>query len=168
MDVNERLEQLLSNNLANQETPGFKESLGELMEDPVQNMEHVSYGSGASGTYIGQMGTGVVFQEGVPVFSEGAVQMTGRPLDLAIIDSVPAGPMAYVQGATGAQRHLGRCVSVQTIACPSTVKRLPCMMQTANQPLDFTRCATRSIRVTSWSALMVRPTMTPRQSIVRH
>ncbi|SDW90047.1 Flagellar basal body rod FlgEFG protein C-terminal [Alicyclobacillus hesperidum] len=107
MDVDERLEQLLSNNLANQETPGFKESLGEFIEDPVQNMEHVSYGSGASGTYIGQMGTGVVFQEGVPVFSEGAVQSTGRALDLAIIDSLPAGPMAYVVGASGAQPTSG-------------------------------------------------------------
>ncbi|KRW92310.1 flagellar basal body rod protein [Alicyclobacillus tengchongensis] len=102
MDVNERLEQLLSNNLANQATPGFKESLGELIEEPVQDMERISYGSGASGTYIGQMGTGVDFQEGVPVFSEGAVQTTGRALDLAIIDSLPTGPMAYVQGPNGA------------------------------------------------------------------
>ncbi|MBF8376922.1 flagellar basal body rod protein [Alicyclobacillus mali] len=95
MAAEDRLEQLLSNNLANQETPGFKASIGELIEDPVFNMERYSYGDGADGIGIGEMGGGVDFQEGVPSFAEGGLETTGRPLDLAIVDAVSSSQVAY-------------------------------------------------------------------------
>lgn len=101
MDANERLEQLLSNNLANEETPGFKSSFAEFLEDPVDTMYKQPYGSGL-GTAIGQTGNGVVFQEGVPSFAPGAMQQTGRSLDISITDTTPSGPLASVQGANNA------------------------------------------------------------------
>ncbi|WP_206830641.1 flagellar basal body rod C-terminal domain-containing protein [Alicyclobacillus fructus] len=107
MAAEDRLEQLLSNNLANQETPGFKASLGELIEDPVFSMERYTYGDGADGIGIGEMGGGVDFQEGVPAFSEGALETTGRPLDLAIVDAVSSGDVAYVLTAQGAKPVAG-------------------------------------------------------------
>lgn len=97
MAVEERLQQLLANNLANEQTPGFKVSAGEFLETPVQNVYSMQYG-GPLQNYIGQMGTGVVFQEGVPSFSAGTLSQTGRSLDVAIADSTPSGPLATVQG----------------------------------------------------------------------
>ncbi|WP_062308180.1 flagellar basal body rod C-terminal domain-containing protein [Alicyclobacillus sendaiensis] len=107
MAAEDRLEQLLSNNLANQDTPGFKASIGELIEDPVFAMERYSYGDGADGIGIGEMGGGVDFQEGVPSFSEGGLQTTGRPLDLAIVDAVTSGEVAYVLAPQGAKPVAG-------------------------------------------------------------
>ncbi|SIS72310.1 flagellar basal body rod C-terminal domain-containing protein [Alicyclobacillus vulcanalis] len=103
MAAEDRLAQLLSNNLANQETPGFKASLAELIEDPVFAMERYAYGDGADGTSIGQMGGGVDFQEGVPSFVEGGIETTGRPLDVAIVDSIASGEVAYAFTPQGAR-----------------------------------------------------------------
>lgn len=101
MLVNERVEQLLSNNLANQQTPGFKVSAPESIESPQQFVYRTGYGGGAGAAYVGRMGTGVTFQEGVPNFSAGTVQQTNRPLDVAIVDTTPSGSYAAVQGPNG-------------------------------------------------------------------
>lgn len=98
LDANERLQQMLANNLANQQTPGFKSSIAEFLEDPVDTMYRQAYGA-APGAEIGDMGAGVVFQEGVPSFAEGAMKSTGRSLDVGISDTTPSGPLAIVQGA---------------------------------------------------------------------
>lgn len=100
MLADERLQQMLANNLANLETPGFKASDGALLAFPEQLLMRLHYGD-ATGPVIGKAGTGVVFQEGVPRFSEGSVTATGRALDVAILDTTPAGTYAAVQ-TTGA------------------------------------------------------------------
>lgn len=100
LTADERIQQLLSNNLANANTPGFKASLAESVETPVKNIYRGPYGGGL-GTYVGAMGSGVAFQEGVPNFSGGTVQQTGRQLDVAISDALPSGPYAQVQGTGG-------------------------------------------------------------------
>ncbi|WAH36847.1 flagellar basal body rod C-terminal domain-containing protein [Alicyclobacillus dauci] len=99
MQVNERIQQLLANNLANQATPGFKVSNPEAIENPVDQMYR---GQNGTYSYIGNMGTGVTFQEGVPDFSAGTLSQTGRALDVAITDTLASGQYAAVQGgATG-------------------------------------------------------------------
>lgn len=85
MVADERMMQMLSNNLANLQTPGFKASDGELMAFPEQLLARVTQSGGAQA--IGPVTNGAVFQEGVPQFSEGALQQTGRSLDVAIVDA---------------------------------------------------------------------------------
>ncbi|MCL6548698.1 MAG: flagellar basal body protein, partial [Alicyclobacillus sp.] len=63
MTADERLQQMLANNLANAQTPGFKASTGEMLEFPRQWLERIPYG-GDAGTPVGETGTGVVLQEG--------------------------------------------------------------------------------------------------------
>lgn len=82
----ERLQQLLSNNLANVQTPGFKSSSGSFLSFPEELLQRVNYGS-ATGTSIGTLGTGVTLQEGVHGFY-GASSMERLPTEVAIADKV--------------------------------------------------------------------------------
>ncbi|MDQ0189396.1 flagellar basal body rod protein [Alicyclobacillus cycloheptanicus] len=107
MLADERLQQLLANNLANAETPGFKSSDGQLTEFPQQLIENINSATGQSSGTVGQIGTGVVMQQGVPIFSEGSLTSTGRNLDVAITDNTPAGTYAAVAGPGGANAGQG-------------------------------------------------------------
>lgn len=102
MLADERLQQMLANNLANAQTPGFKSSDGSLLMFPQQLLQQMNYGENG-GTTIGKTGTGVVFQEGVPLFIQGMLQNSGRNLDVALVDSTPSGTYAAVAapGAAG-------------------------------------------------------------------
>jgi len=99
MSADERMQQLLANNLANMETPGFAASSGEMTMFPEQLLNMSNYGSASNGSPIGKMGTGVGFQEGVPSFVGGSMSQTGRNLDVAIQDNTPPGTYALVSGA---------------------------------------------------------------------
>ncbi len=104
----ERMQQVLANNLANSETPGFKSTTGELLSFPEQLQELMNYGDNGSTTTVGKMGTGVVFQEGIPQFIQGQLQDSGRNLDVAIVDNTPAGTYAAVPaGQAGVQSAVG-------------------------------------------------------------
>jgi flagellar hook protein FlgE len=98
LTADERLQQLLSNNLANIETPGFKASAGETLSFPEQLLQMINY-NGTGGTSIGTLGTGTGFQEGVPMFTEGDMQQTGRNLDVAIVDNTVPGTYIAVGGS---------------------------------------------------------------------
>ncbi|MCL6517766.1 flagellar basal body rod C-terminal domain-containing protein [Alicyclobacillus sp.] len=103
MTAAERMQQVLTNNLANTETPGYKASNAELLSFPQQLLHVMDYG-GANpglGPAIGSVATGVVFQEGVPWFSQGDLTQTGRALDVAIVDSTPPGTYAAVAATAG-------------------------------------------------------------------
>lgn len=95
MLADERYQQLLANNLANSQTPGYKASNAELLGFPEQLLRLVDYGQD-SGTTVGKLGTGVTFQEGVPIFSQGQLQDSNRGLDVAIVDNTPSGTYAGV------------------------------------------------------------------------
>jgi flagellar hook protein FlgE len=103
MLADERMQQVLANNLANLETPGFKASDGAMLSFPAQLLQRIDYGSDAGGTAIGELGTGVLFQEGVPLFTQGDVTPTGRSLDVAIVDQTQPGTYgAVLAGGAGA------------------------------------------------------------------
>ncbi|MBX6352132.1 MAG: hypothetical protein IRZ10_02255 [Thermoflavifilum sp.] len=87
MLATERWQQALANNVANADTPGFKPSTGEILSFPEQLLSLWDYGAQQVGPPVGVLSTGAVFQEGVPLFLQGAVEQTGRRLDLAIQDS---------------------------------------------------------------------------------
>lgn len=86
MVADERMMQLLSNNLANSQTPGFKASDGVLMAFPEQLLARVTQAGGPAQP-LGPISTGTVFQEGVPQFAGGQLQQTGISTDVAIMDT---------------------------------------------------------------------------------
>jgi flagellar basal-body rod protein FlgF len=93
MLANERMQEIVSNNLANVNTPGYKEKDGELMSFPEQLLWRIRYGGGADvdptapDPRIGQLGTGVWLQESLSRFSEGLLQKSDQPYDYAIVDA---------------------------------------------------------------------------------
>lgn len=95
MVADERMQQVIMNNIANLATPGFKQSSGEMMAFPQLLVERYLAGSGQSGSAIGSMSDGALFQESVGNFSQGIIQSTNQPLDLAIEDPVTAGTSVY-------------------------------------------------------------------------
>ncbi|MDQ0339442.1 flagellar basal-body rod protein FlgG [Caldalkalibacillus uzonensis] len=112
----ERVQEMLSHNLANAQTPGYKQDRTAIRAFPEMLMQRIqaqqgtglsggsargmgTVGAGRSLTPIGTLHTGVYAQEGVPQFSQGPIQETGRTLDVAIIDqSLPANPETGRQG----------------------------------------------------------------------
>jgi flagellar basal-body rod protein FlgF len=96
MLANERMQEIVSNNLANVNTPGYKEKDGELTAFPEQLLWRIRYGGGtdvnsaAPDPKIGQLGTGVWLQESLSRFSEGLLQKSDQPYDYAIVDTPQA------------------------------------------------------------------------------
>ncbi len=98
----QRLQQVIMNNISNLSTPGFKNASGQLMAFPQQLLQRYQYGSnGAGAVPLGTVNPGVLFQEAVPNFSQGLIQQTGQPLDLAIEDPLTPGVSVYALTAQG-------------------------------------------------------------------
>lgn len=83
---------VISNNLANVDTPAFKKHLMLWKEEPrfkmhrlFDNLIETPGGEFDIRPYIGDMGTGVRVKGEFIDFSPGALKSTGNPLDLAII-----------------------------------------------------------------------------------
>lgn len=77
----ERL-QVLSNNLANVDTPGFKRELAILQ---ARHAEAIERGAPSQTTSINNVGGGVAMAETLTDFSMGAVRGTGNKEDIAIL-----------------------------------------------------------------------------------
>lgn len=82
---------VISNNLANVDTPAFKKHTLLWKEEPrykmhrlFDNLMDTPAGSLDMAPYIGQMGTGVRVKGEYTDFSQGALKSTGNPLDMAI------------------------------------------------------------------------------------
>jgi flagellar basal-body rod protein FlgF len=74
--------QVLSNNLANVSTPGFKREYAVFQ---ARHAEAIENGAAMAGTgSIHDVGGGVAFQETVTDFTGGTLRQTGNPSDLAI------------------------------------------------------------------------------------
>ncbi len=114
--VNQFRADVLTNNLANINTPGFRAADPEAMSFPEVLVSQSVYGTTAPGTFTGLMGTGVAAAATVFDLSPGPYQNTGVPTDLAILGDgffavqTPQG-MAYTrQGNFGVDAE-GRLVT---------------------------------------------------------
>ncbi|MCX6064880.1 MAG: flagellar hook-basal body protein [Chloroflexi bacterium] len=85
MVMNAARQQVLSHNIANMETPGFKQIL-TTAEDFMQNQAAYSSGQTSTGSvdYLGQLGLGSQIGSEFIDFTEGAFQNTGNTLDFAL------------------------------------------------------------------------------------
>lgn len=79
-------QKLISHNLANVDTPGFRQiltSLDDFTDTSVNTIPGVTFGSGPK-RYLGQLGLGTDTIPEVTDYSEGALRQTGYPLDAAL------------------------------------------------------------------------------------
>jgi flagellar basal-body rod protein FlgF len=86
MLVNSNREQVISHNIANMQTPGFKQVLSKVEE---WEKTGVNYAPGnmlndPALTYVGQVGLGAISGPETVDFSQGAFQTTGNEYDLGI------------------------------------------------------------------------------------
>ncbi|AGT33690.1 flagellar basal body rod protein subunit C [Geobacillus genomosp. 3] len=108
MLAQQRRVEMLTNNLANAETPGYKADAAAMRAFPELLMTRLEDASLPSAppravptqTVIGPLNTGVYMQELIPNFRQGDVNETGLATDVAIVDGqVPADPESGRRGA---------------------------------------------------------------------
>lgn len=114
--VNQFRADVLTNNLANLNTPGFRAADPEAVSFPEIMVNQTIYGSTTPGTATGFMGTGVAAAATVFDLSPGPYQNTGIPTDLAILGEgffavqTPQGTLYTRQGNFGVDAE-GRLVT---------------------------------------------------------
>jgi flagellar basal-body rod protein FlgF len=107
MMANNRKQQILTNNLANANTPGFKQDQTALRAFPAQLIQAAQMGSVNSNgvkippatPFIGTLHTGVYTQEGIPSFTQGPLKETGNSTDISLLDdALPVNPGSQEKG----------------------------------------------------------------------
>lgn len=96
MLAQQRKTEMLTNNMANANTPGFKAEQSSMRAFPEMLLKsyetkQIPTENGlslTSGQVVGSINTGVYMQEAMPNFIQGALQDTGQKTDLALIDSL--------------------------------------------------------------------------------
>ena len=85
----QRKQNALTNNLANAETPGFKQDSSPLRSFPEMLLSRINQNTGMA-PKIGTLPMGVYNQETLPLFSQGSLVSTNLPFDVAINDQALA------------------------------------------------------------------------------
>lgn len=101
MMAHNRTQQILTNNLANANTPGFKGDQTVIRSFPDQLIKAMGTAkTPAPGHSIGHLSTGVYAQEGIPSFAQGALKSTGNSTDFALTDDLlPENPATQQRGS---------------------------------------------------------------------
>ncbi|MBE7158095.1 MAG: flagellar basal-body rod protein FlgG, partial [Rhodospirillales bacterium] len=101
--------EVISNNIANMSTNGFKRSRAEFQDLIYQNLRRVGSNSSDSGTVVpagAQVGLGVKTASIYPINEQGNLQQTSNTLDLAIQGNgyfqitLPSGETAFTRDGT--------------------------------------------------------------------
>ncbi|MDR7315316.1 flagellar hook-basal body protein [Brevibacillus nitrificans] len=88
----------LANNLANVNTPGFKQDMGVMRAFPEQLISRIRDQEGpdiqgyphldGQAAVIGRLGSGVYMSEALPLFKQGDITETRNPFDVALLDNL--------------------------------------------------------------------------------
>ena len=110
MLAQQRRTEMLTNNISNANTPGFKEDQTSVRDFPEMLMNRINKQSStvAGSQKVGSLSTGVYLQEAVPKFIQGDVQETGKKTDMALVDvNMPAKGSVFftVQDPSGQLRY---------------------------------------------------------------
>ncbi|RKL68026.1 flagellar biosynthesis protein FlgC [Salipaludibacillus neizhouensis] len=86
----QRKQEMLSNNIANINTPGYKEDQGSLRTFPdmmikALGTDHIQT---TGSNHVGTLATGVYMQEQTPNFTQGDIQETGNNTDVALLQAL--------------------------------------------------------------------------------
>lgn len=104
MIAQQRKTELLTNNISNVNTPGFKAEQAGIRSFPEMLLSHIEHRAiptdkqlaSFSTAHVGAIGTGVYMQETIPNFLQGSLLETELPTDLAIAESnLPAGSSVF-------------------------------------------------------------------------
>lgn len=88
-------QEMLTNNISNANTPGYKADQSSLRSFPNVLLSQLG-GVDANGNPIGGLSTGVYMQEATPDFGLGTLQTTNVPTDMALIPSKVPGQGALL------------------------------------------------------------------------
>ena len=87
MYTQQRKTDMLTNNMANVNTPGFKADQSSIRAFPEMLLQRLeSTPSPAGNSEVGAVNTGVYMQESIPRFIQGDLRQTDLPTDLALMD----------------------------------------------------------------------------------
>lgn len=91
----QRRHDILTNNIANVNTPGFKQGNALNRSFPEMLISRIRSGQGEPGSVpVGRINTGVMAEENVSVHAQGDIQETNNPFDFALVSNI------QVPGAT--------------------------------------------------------------------
>ena len=117
MMTQQRRQESLSNNIANAQTPGYKQDQTSVRSFPellIQRMESSEFSTAngfrpPSKQTIGSINTGVYVQETIPDYAQGGLKDTGIATDMALVNgTIPdeTGSIFFtVQNAAGEERY---------------------------------------------------------------
>jgi flagellar basal-body rod protein FlgG len=129
--------EVLSNNIANMRTTGFKRQRAEFADLLYQNLRRMGTDSSDTGTVVptgSQVGSGVRLTATARIMSQGSLLATQKPLDLAILGEgffriqLPDGRTAYTRDGSFERSATGMLVTVdgytvgQGIAIPPNAR----------------------------------------------
>lgn len=91
-------QEALANNLANINTPGYKQDVGVMRSFPEQLISRIRDkdgpdiqgipSMGGQATVIGRLNSGVYMSEAIPMFTQGDIEETRSPYDVALLDNL--------------------------------------------------------------------------------
>ncbi|PDO10366.1 MAG: flagellar basal body rod protein [Candidatus Reconcilbacillus cellulovorans] len=99
MLAEQRRHQIVTNNVANLNTPGFKQSNAVLRSFPEMLIHAVGGNAVPAARPIGRLNTAVIAEENLHVWAQGDLEETGRPLDFALVSDIPVDGVRF--GAYG-------------------------------------------------------------------
>jgi flagellar basal-body rod protein FlgF len=104
MIAQQRRTDMLTNNMANANTPGFKEDQSTLRSFPDMLLERMNAQKNG-GPQVGSLSTGVYMQEAIPRFIQGDTKETDNKTDMALIDLNQGSAFFTVQDPSGQLRY---------------------------------------------------------------
>ena len=95
MFAQQRRTELLTNNMSNANTPGYKSDQSSIRAFPEMLLQEFGKQSAPVGNglklpaanYVGAINTGAYLQETIPAFAQGDLEDTGNTTDLALVDA---------------------------------------------------------------------------------
>lgn len=108
MIAQQRRTEMLTNNIANANTPGYKADQGSMRAFPEMLMNRleatgslVKNGNSINtSSHIGGLNSGVYMQEMMPLFKQGDIRETGLPTDIALVNgNLPINPDTNAPGS---------------------------------------------------------------------
>ena len=98
MMTQQRKHDTITNNIANMNTPGFKESQAVARSFPEMLIALMQGEQEGGNMRIGRLNTGVFAEEAVPVYVQGALRETGNPFDFALVSDIQMEGLTFIGG----------------------------------------------------------------------
>ncbi|WP_372009280.1 flagellar hook-basal body protein [Paenibacillus chitinolyticus] len=100
LTMQQRKHDTVTNNIANLNTPGFKQETTSARSFPEVLISRIRGGEAGGGTVVnvGKMNTGVFAEETARLMVQGPLQQTGNPLDYALVSDIQVNGLKFDNG----------------------------------------------------------------------